>query len=89
MDKHFLYTPFSHFYERIFLYLLRFYECIFLLSLHFYEYLSLASKAEGTIQRSIKIFNIEENIRSPNRIFDSTIDVNMVDRMLYIKRNGC
>ena len=46
------------------------------------------SPRSATIQRSIKIFDTDENIRSPNGIFDSPIDVNMVDRMLYIKRNG-
>ena len=46
------------------------------------------SPRSATIQRSIKIFNTDENTRSPNGIFDSPIDVNMVDRMLYIKRNG-
>ena len=30
----------------------------------------------------------EENIKSPNGIFDSPIEVNIVERMLYINRNG-
>ena len=30
----------------------------------------------------------EENIRSTNGIFDSPIEVNIVERMLYINRNG-
>ena len=42
----------------------------------------------ATIQRSIKIFKIEENINSPKGIFDSPIEVNIVERMLYINRNG-
>ena len=42
----------------------------------------------ATIQRSINIFNTEENIKSPNGILDSPIDVNIVESMLYINRNG-
>jgi len=42
----------------------------------------------ATIQRSIKIFKIEENIRRPKGIFDSPMEVNMVERILYINRNG-
>lgn len=42
----------------------------------------------ATIQRSIKIFRMDEKISSPNGIFDSPIEVNMVERMLYINRNG-
>ena len=41
-----------------------------------------------TIQRSMMIFNTDENIKSHNGIFDSPIEVNMVDRMLYINKNG-
>ena len=42
----------------------------------------------ATIQRSINIFKTEENIKSPSGIFDSPIDVNIVERILYINRNG-
>ena len=42
----------------------------------------------ATIQRSIKIFRIDENISSPNGILDSPMEVNMVERMLYMNRNG-
>ena len=41
-----------------------------------------------TIQRSIIIFKTDENINSHNGIFDSPIEVNMVERMLYINKNG-
>ena len=37
----------------------------------------------ATIQRSIKIFKIDENIRSPSGIFDSPIELNIVERKLY------
>ena len=42
----------------------------------------------ATIQRSIKIFSMDEKISSPSGILDSPIEVNMVERMLYINRNG-
>ena len=42
----------------------------------------------ATIQRSINIFKTEENIKRPNGIFDSPIEVNIVERILYINRNG-
>ena len=42
----------------------------------------------ATIQRSIKIFRKDEKISSPSGILDSPIEVNMVERMLYINRNG-
>ena len=42
----------------------------------------------ATIQRSIKIFKIDENTKSPSGIFDSPMEVNMLERMLYINRNG-
>ena len=42
----------------------------------------------ATIQRSIKIFRMDEKISSPSGILDSPIEVNMVERMLYINRNG-
>lgn len=32
------------------------------------------------------IFNTDENIKSHNGIFDSPIEVNMVERMLYINK---
>ena len=41
-----------------------------------------------TIQRSMMMFETDENIKSHNGIFDSPMDVNMVDRMLYINKNG-
>ena len=41
-----------------------------------------------TIQRSRKIFKMEEKIKSSSGILDSPIDVNMVERILYINRNG-
>ena len=34
------------------------------------------------------IFKTDENIKSHNGIFDSLIEVNMVDRILYINKNG-
>ena len=34
------------------------------------------------------MFKTDENIKSHNGIFDSPMDVNMVDRMLYINKNG-
>ena len=37
---------------------------------------------------SFLIFKIDENIRSPSGIFDSPMEVNMVERILYINRNG-
>ena len=40
------------------------------------------------IQRSIKIFRTEEKIRSAKGILDSPMEVNMVERMLYINKNG-
>ena len=46
------------------------------------------SPKPATIQRSIIIFKTEENIRSTNGIFDSPIEVNIVERMLYINKNG-
>jgi len=42
----------------------------------------------ATIQRSIIIFRTEEKIKRHNGIFDSPIEVNIVERMLYINRNG-
>ena len=42
----------------------------------------------ATIQRSIIIFKTEENISRPNGIFDSPIEVNIVERILYINKNG-
>ena len=42
----------------------------------------------ATIQRSINIFKTEENIKRPSGIFDSPIDVNIVERILYINKNG-
>ena len=42
----------------------------------------------ATIQRSIKIFKTDENIRSPSGIFDSPMEVNIVERMLYINKKG-
>ena len=42
----------------------------------------------ATIQRSIMIFKIDENIRSPNGIFDSPMELNIVERILYINKNG-
>ena len=42
----------------------------------------------ATIQRSIKIFRMDEKISSPSGILDSPMEVNMVERMLYINRNG-
>ena len=42
----------------------------------------------ATIQRSIKIFNTDEKIRRTNGILDSPMEVNIVERMLYINRNG-
>ena len=46
------------------------------------------SPKPATIQRSIRIFKTEENIRSTNGIFDSPIEVNIVERILYINKNG-
>ena len=40
----------------------------------------------ATIQRSIKIFRMDEKISSPSGILDSPIEVNMLERMLYINR---
>ena len=34
------------------------------------------------------IFKTDENIKSHNGIFDSPMEVNMVERMLYINKNG-
>lgn len=42
----------------------------------------------ATIQRSITIFKTEENIKRPNGIFDSPIELNIVERILYINKNG-
>ena len=42
----------------------------------------------ATIQRSIKIFRMEEKISSPSGIRDSPMEVNMVERMLYMNKNG-
>ena len=42
----------------------------------------------ATIQRSIKIFRTEEKIRSAKGILDSPMEVNMLERMLYINKNG-
>ena len=42
----------------------------------------------ATIQRSIKIFRMEEKISNPSGILDSPMEVNMVERMLYMNKNG-
>ena len=42
----------------------------------------------ATIQRSINIFKTEENIKRPNGIFDSPMELNIVERILYINRKG-
>ena len=42
----------------------------------------------ATIQRSIKIFRMEEKISRPSGILDSPMEVNMVERMLYMNKNG-
>ena len=39
-------------------------------------------------EKNYPIFKIEENIRRPKGIFDSPMEVNMVERILYINRNG-
>ena len=44
------------------------------------------SPSPATIQRSINIFNIDENIKRANGIFDSPIEVNIVERILYINK---
>ena len=42
----------------------------------------------ATIQRSMKMFSTDEKMRSASGMRDSPIEVNMFDRMLYMKRNG-
>ena len=46
------------------------------------------SPRPATIQRSITIFRIDEKISSPNGIFDSPMEVNIVERILYMNKNG-
>ena len=46
------------------------------------------SPRPATIQRSIPIFRMEEKISSPSGIFDSPMAVNMVERILYMNKNG-
>ena len=46
------------------------------------------SPSPATIQRSIKILRTDEKISSPSGILDSPMEVNIVERMLYINKNG-
>ena len=46
------------------------------------------SPRPATIQRSITIFRVDEKISSPSGIFDSPMDVNIVERILYMNKNG-
>ena len=47
----------------------------------------LAIRCPDVYKRQM-IFNTDENIKSHNGIFDSPIEVNIVDRILYINKNG-
>ena len=53
------------------------------------DYFKILDDIRSDFERiSRKIFNTDEKIRRTNGILDSPMEVNIVERMLYINRNG-